>query len=154
MDCHVRIRHFSALAARLGEADPAPEPEVAEAARAVVDYFERALPLHAADEDESLAPRLGPAQASALAEMTAQHREIDRLLQQLIPLWRRVAAQPEDRSAARPRLGDGAARLIEIFDAHLAREEAHIFPAVEALPADVQKQILDEMTGRRSATPG
>lgn len=153
-DCHARIRRFSTLAARLADAETAPDAEIAEAARAVVRYFDLALPLHAADEDQSIAPRLGAAQAQALSEMTAQHQRIEWLLDELIPRWRRLATAPAERAADRAQLSDGAARLIAMFDAHLALEEAHIFPAIEALPADIQEQILDEMTGRRGPTPG
>jgi len=151
-ECHTRIRRFSALAARLADAGPASDAEIAEAARAVISYFDLALPLHAADEDESIAPRLGPAQASVLAEMAAQHQRIEWLLDELIPRWRRLATTPADRDADRSQLSDGAARLDAIFDAHLALEEAHVFPAIELLPADVQEQILDEMTARRRPT--
>src|SRR4051812_30710357 len=57
LDCHSRIRRFSTLAIRLAEAD-APPNEIAETAAAVHRYFTVALPLHAADEDLSIAPRL------------------------------------------------------------------------------------------------
>ncbi len=154
LHCHARIRRFTALAARLGDGEPAPEAEVADAARAVLDYFERALPLHAADEDESIAPRLGPTQAAALAEMTAQHAAIDRLLGGMLPRWRKLAEVPGGRATQLADLASGAARLADLFDAHLALEETQIFPAVTQLAAEVQASILAEMTGRRDATPG
>src|SRR5574341_1715069 len=58
LECHQRIRSFLGLALRLGEAWAAEPAEVADAAARVHRYFALALPLHAQDEDQSIAPRL------------------------------------------------------------------------------------------------
>jgi hypothetical protein len=58
LECHERIRHFARLALKLAGTRDLPPAEVAEAAAAVRRYFAEALPLHAADEEESMMPRL------------------------------------------------------------------------------------------------
>ena len=65
--CHVRIRHFMQLSRTLSQALDAPQAEIAEAAAALVRYFSQALPLHEADENETLFPRLHLSLASRLA---------------------------------------------------------------------------------------
>ena len=58
LDCHERIRAFTAMASRLAApGDPGPDA-IRDAAARVHRYFAEALPLHAQDEEESLAPRL------------------------------------------------------------------------------------------------
>ena len=90
-DCHERIRSFTLLARRLGQ--PVPVAEVTEAASALQRYFMISLPLHAADEDQSLAPRLlavAPDLAELLAKMSAEHAPIHQVIDDLVPLWRDV----------------------------------------------------------------
>src|SRR5262245_25640445 len=56
LECHERIRNFCALACRLAEGPPSEQAR--EAAAQLVRYFTVALPLHVADEEESIRPRL------------------------------------------------------------------------------------------------
>jgi len=58
LGCHQRIRHFTQVAFRLAQNPNAPAPDRADAARSVLRYFQIALPLHEADENESIYPRL------------------------------------------------------------------------------------------------
>ncbi len=46
LDCHARIRNFSALSVRLASPDVAAEGEIADAAARVHRYYTVALPLH------------------------------------------------------------------------------------------------------------
>lgn len=155
--CHQRIRRFTALALRLGEpGEPQGEDgDRAAAAAAVQRYFEVALPLHAADEDESLRPRLLAAGASpeaerALTVMAAEHREIEALLAEAVPLWRELAQAPERHEALRPALLRVARPLDVLFQRHLQAEEAIIFPLLRrALDADALAQIRGELRQRR-----
>ena len=71
LGCHARIRTFTALAARLSSAEPAPEADVAEAARRVRRYHAVALPLHEMDEELSIAPRLQRGAPAELGEALA-----------------------------------------------------------------------------------
>lgn len=150
--CHDRIRRFAALAARVA-VEPADAAARAEAAAAVIRYFTVALPLHAADEDDSLAPRLrGHADAldAALATMTADHADHGAVIEPVVALCRQLAAAPTDHAAVAPALGSAAAAMTAAFAAHLALEEAVVFPAVAALPAAVQREIRAEMLARRA----
>ena len=151
LDCHERIRRFTALAVKLGE--PAPVAEVAEAATAVHRYFTIALPLHSADEEESLAPRLvaaAPELGELLHNMTEQHVPIHQTVADLVPLWQRVIAEPERQPELMGRLRAPAAFLRELFEHHLQPEEEVIFPSLSArLSPQQQAEILQEMRGRR-----
>jgi len=148
--CHSRIRHFLDIAGRLRDAD-APPDQVAEAAQQLARYFSVGFPLHAADEEESLLPRLqlcSPQIASAVERMADEHKEIDSLLSSLLPVWRGAAAWPTDRSqlcATEQTRRD----FDEVLRGHLALEEAEIFPTVARLSAAHQADLLQEMRSRR-----
>lgn len=152
-DCHVRIRRYAAVAAKLGELEPGTPAQIVEAATALRRYFTEALPLHAADEDRSLAPRLVRRRdlLGALAAMSAQHREIHQMLAELAPRWRRVEEDWASQRAERAALAEGAARLSALFETHLAGEETKIFAALgTALSASDEAAILEEMRARRA----
>src|SRR5690606_25886197 len=76
--CHERIRRFTAMAVALTEpsAQSRPPSEVTDAADGVRRYLAVALPLHAADEELSITPRLrarAPSLAPALDRMCQEH---------------------------------------------------------------------------------
>src|SRR5512143_2894636 len=78
LECHQRIRSFLGLAGRLAEAREEGAEAVAEAAFRVHGYFTLALPLHARDEEDSIAPRLSgrePALDAELGTMVREHQE-------------------------------------------------------------------------------
>ena len=147
MACHGRILRFVDLSARLAGGGPA--AEVAEAAAAVHRYFSVALPLHAEDEDASLVPRLlqvAPELRGAIEETLAEHRLIEELLGELVPLWADVAGAPARR------LADGASRLAALFAPHLEREERLLFPAArERLSPGELAALRGEIRARRAA---
>jgi iron-sulfur cluster repair protein YtfE (RIC family) len=146
LECHARIRSFAAIAVRLAGED-APEAEVAEAATAVHRYFTQALPLHVADEERSLAPRLrqfAPDTSEALAAMEREHRAHEALLARLIPAWESLRADPGPRRAT---LAD-AARFQTALEEHLVAEERLVVPALLHLPAAESSAIVDELRQR------
>ena len=156
--CHERIRRFSTLGAQLAEAEVAPAEEIREAAHSVHRYFSVALPLHVADEDESVRPRLlafdGAPRAvrEAVESMTEQHTTIEELLAEALLHW---AALAEDATgaradAAREALDDLGHQLARLFHLHLGLEEEVIFPTLRRLPADDKAAITAEMRARRS----
>ena len=57
LECHHRIRGFSALGVELGTRADLPAADVVQGCERVERYFGEALPLHVADEEESLLPR-------------------------------------------------------------------------------------------------
>jgi iron-sulfur cluster repair protein YtfE (RIC family) len=147
LDCHTRIRTFSGLAVTLATA-AAPDAELADAAARVHRYFTQALPLHVADEEQSLAPRLrryAPETMAALADMEREHREHERLLGGLVTAWAAIGDDPGRRTAS----AEAASRLRAELERHLAAEEGLVVPALARLPADEARAILEEMRARR-----
>jgi hemerythrin-like domain-containing protein len=145
--CHVRIRRFVEVAARLAGG---PEAQLAEAAAAVHRYFSVALPLHAEDEDLSLTPRLAGASREiddTLGEMASEHRRIEELLAELLPHWSAVVSTPA------PLLASGASRLGALFGPHLEREERVLFPAARTLLSPAELAALRSEIRARRARP-
>ena len=56
--CHQRIRHFTGVAMKLAHAQGASPEEVTQAAAGAHRYYTVSLPLHEADEEDTLRPRL------------------------------------------------------------------------------------------------
>ena len=151
LSCHEKIRRFMATAARLAGAEEAPTTDVAEAAAALVRYFEEALPRHAEDEDESLRPRLEAAGYEGdLERLAREHEEIDALLEVLLRRWSMLAAEPARRAELAPSLLVPTRELANLFDRHLEWEEAHLIPRLaELLGDDGLAQVHAEMKARR-----
>jgi iron-sulfur cluster repair protein YtfE (RIC family) len=148
LDCHTRIRSFAELAVRLAE-DDAPDAELADAAARVHRYFTQALPLHVADEERSVAPRLrqiAPETVEALETMEREHRAHDELLARLVPAWEALRSDPRLRRETHA----DALRLRAELEAHLAAEERLIVPALARLPAEESRAIVTELRARRT----
>jgi len=134
--CHERIRKFSAMACAIAKA----QGDVREAAGAVRRYFAEAFPLHVADEEELIEPRLAlPAQVHA--DHAAHAAEIERLVA--------LCAGIEAGGPVPPELGPLAERLRKELDAHLELEERDVFPALRMLPDAVRAEIRDGIRARR-----
>lgn len=153
LDCHGRIRSFTALALRLARAAGPREAEARDAAAAVHRYFSRALPLHARDEEESILPRLrgrDPAVDAALETMHREHLEHEAALGRLLAACAAVMEDPAALPRVAPALEAAAADLERQFGAHLGAEERVLFPALRAhLGRDAHQAILAEMRARR-----
>jgi hemerythrin-like domain-containing protein len=157
LECHDRIRTFSDLAIAIGERLDAPTAHITDACARCERYFAEALPLHVADEEESLLPRLrsrSPELEAAFATMHAQHTEHEARLRELLDGLANVRQNPED-TAQRERVRTAAVQLRTDFERHLNSEENLIFRAVEdLLTPDEQAQIVAELRARRQiATP-
>jgi hemerythrin-like domain-containing protein len=153
LGCHTRIRHFTSVALKLSQPG-APADQVRSAAAAVHKYYSQALPLHEADENDSVYPRLKAALAGAptdpLAEanqaMVDQHRTINRTVASLLPQWQRSM----DDAGAAPATAAEAAELDAAWRDHLGLEERLIFPALrERLSTEDRHAIRQEMQDRR-----
>jgi len=149
LECHERIRAFVALAASLARERAAPAEEIASAAARSLRYFCDALPLHEADEEESVLPRL-PASATART-IARDHADVHRILIDLEPLWKRLTEEPAALAAVAPALTEHTSALARRFEAHLALEEGELFPLVRALPEASRAAIADEIRARRFA---
>lgn len=153
LECHARIRAFLAMARRVADGASAPREELATAAGRVHAYFTRALPLHARDEEESILPRLrgrDPEVDRELATMVHEHAEHAAPLEALVGACAVLAQDPARHGEVAPALDAAAAELERHFAAHLAREEAVVFPAMRRLlDADADAAIVRELRARR-----
>ena len=153
--CHQRIRNFTGIAVRLADASGAALPDIANAAEAVHRYYSVALPLHEADENDSVYPRLwrnltDSSERESLQAMVDQHGPIDEVVARLVPRWDEVKQHPEKLPSQAADLRTDAARLQELWREHLALEEEIVFPLIRTrLPSDDLKSIHDEMKQRR-----
>src|SRR5262245_17043047 len=112
-------------------------------------YFTHALPLHVADEEQSVLPRLRPLApeiVDALAAVEEEHRAHDELLARLVPAWDALRSDPARRKET---LAD-VRRLQADLEAHLAAEERTMVPALARLPAAEARAIVDELRARRA----
>jgi iron-sulfur cluster repair protein YtfE (RIC family) len=172
LGCHMRIRHFTEMACKLAHAHSADPEQIQRAAAEVHRYFTVALPLHEADENISLHPRLSKALGGELRiddtssspetallrklggpaadAMVEQHESIDQLVERLVPLCTILRSQPGKLEELSPELHEISAALSEIFTAHLELEEKTVFPAMERfLSANELDDIRREMRERR-----
>lgn len=154
MACHLRIRHFSATAVKLAHAQAASPADIRMSAAGVSRYLSVSLPLHEADEEESVRPRLNAVGDErvrrALVAMHDQHQAIDELVERLLPLLKLVERNPDAIHNVGAEICSTAKALQEIFDAHLKLEEEVVFPAIpQALPEQERAAMLKEMQQRR-----
>lgn len=158
LSCHARIRHHASLAVRLSEALASPASEVAEAASQVHRYFSKALPLHARDEELTLAPRLRGLSSEidgALAAMIGEHAEHEPLLETLVSLCGELATHPDRLVQVAQSLSECSRNLEAAFSLHLEHEERVVFPAARAhIPDDEKARMAAELDERHRAGPG
>ena len=161
LGCHARIRHFMQLSRTLACAVDVPPQEIADAAAAIFRYFSLALPLHEADENKSLFPRihaalpLGGLVRAAAEAMVEQHKVIDELAAELLSLCATLDRSPGRLPALARRLEHVTCALDQIFAAHLRLEETVIFPSLHELLSPAQMdEILEEMIERRRVPKG
>lgn len=152
-DCHDRIRGFIREAAAIAASDGSTDPERRQrSAQDVLRYFTIALPLHEADEDASIAPRLRAAAGGSLDgifERMEEHDRIDYLVGELLRDWQHISVDgslPPDL----PRHRASIERLGAIMEEHLQNEETELFPRIAALPESERRAIVREMAERRS----
>jgi len=145
--CHGRIRSFLALAAKAMEG-PCDRLRV-DAAREAGRFFALALPLHAEDEDRSVAPRLralGDRELDAeLDSMTSEHEPIEELARTVAAACASLVETQRAPSAAL----ESIARLSALLEGHLEREERIVFPALHRLSAGARREIAAEARERR-----
>jgi hypothetical protein len=155
--CHDRMRHFVGAAARAAAArDPHPAG-LSEAIAGVRRYFTVALPLHEADEERSIAPRLleSPARRrveEAIEAMVAQHAALHGILAVIDPMWERIAANADALVSIREPLVAGTDALGRAVEEHLALEEEHVLPAIaRTLTPAARASIVTEIRSRRAS---
>jgi iron-sulfur cluster repair protein YtfE (RIC family) len=153
LQCHERIRAFIGLAARLALSEEADDKEIRDAASRVIRYFSEALPLHVADEEQSIVPRLSgrePAIDAALERMRQEHKDHEPQLQSLLKTCRVLEESPGRLNEVRPGFQATVSALEREFVKHLEEEETVILPAIRTILRDDDRDaILRELRARR-----
>lgn len=147
--CHERIRTFSDGLSRIAALPDLQDPRVPAAAAQAHRYFSVGLPLHAVDEDESLAPRLRKAVPESGPLLDALHRDhvaIDACLATLLPLLQSLA---EGRPVPHATFRAAVNVLRDVLLPHIEREERELFPLCAALPGADKLAIGRELVARR-----
>ena len=114
LECHERIRSFAGVARRIAETTSASADEIRDAAARVSRYFSEALPLHVADEEQSIIPRLAGKNAdvdAALARMHGEHQEHEQKLKVVVETCNTLKKSPRMLDDLRDRLRDAATAL-------------------------------------------
>jgi hypothetical protein len=149
--CHERVRHYSTLLVKLSVhlAEHGADQEAANAAKAVLRYFDVAAPLHHADEESDLFPVLLAHANSHLAEKI---QSIEDEHAELQALW--VLIRPKLQMIAKGQEADltreEARTFFSRYFAHSAREEMEIYPYAATLLDDVtMTEIGQRMAARR-----
>jgi hemerythrin-like domain-containing protein len=115
-------------------------------ARALAAWFACELPLHRADEETSLYPRLGPEVAPALALVRAEEAALDAVRRAL----RSDLAHMATGHRPAPGFAERATRFAAAYRRCMAEEEEGVFPVAQAtLGAACRATIAREMAARR-----
>ncbi|MDY7228841.1 hemerythrin domain-containing protein [Hyalangium rubrum] len=155
LESHQQMRKFAALAAQLGKARGKQPAELSEAASQIIRYFTLGMPMHAEDEDYSLAPRLfdvtlPPEVIKGLWEMARQHEDLERAVDELLPAWVAVRDTPERHRELAAYLTLGGRQLMSQVEEHLSMEEQRLFPLIrERLDEETLAVIAMEILDRR-----
>lgn len=151
--CHRRIRSHVTTARRLVAAGQASPPgEIREAASQIRRYFTLALPLHVADEDQTIAPHLqrsGPDVTRALTTLTAEHVAHQPLIDQLVELCAELERDPAVLPAVTTKLSQVVETLASELATHLELEEQVVFPMLRQLPESERMELLAAIRRRR-----
>ncbi|MFO0598788.1 MAG: hemerythrin domain-containing protein [Myxococcaceae bacterium] len=156
LESHVETRQVISMACALATRN-ATEP-TRQMAQAIADYVEWVVPLHRADEDVSLLPRLlgrNGTVDSALSTMTRQHVALEAQLSRILLLCRMVGRDVSRLHALRFELEAAADHLRARVTEHQAFEESAVFPALKRLLyQDELESIHGEMERRRANAAG
>jgi len=153
--CHVRIRSECDALRRLAEhmKDSGCDGPARQMAGNVMRYFDTAARHHHLDEEEDLLPRMmaaatigrGSKLTHLVADIATEHREMDRI-------WKELRAVLQEISAGESTSLDALTvdRFAKLYGAHIAQEEANVFPLAEMLlsKADLA-EIGSSMAQRR-----
>jgi hemerythrin-like domain-containing protein len=117
--------------------------------------YQVALPLHEADENESIYPRLhrklpSGYLAAANESMVQQHTAIDALVAELLPMWQAIAENPEAQKRVSDELRDRVKQLQQLWNTHLRLEEQDVVPAMRAF---LSEQDLRAIQAEMRAPP-
>lgn len=158
-DCHRRIEHFLSVlitVARQARGGALDAQQQAALDRALT-YFRSAAPRHTEDEEQSLFPRMrasdDPRAREAMAAidaLEADHRAADAAHAEVDALGTRWLAEHQLPAQDHQRLVELLEKLQTLYRAHIAVEDANVFPlAGQVLSAEAKAQVGSEMASRR-----
>jgi hemerythrin-like domain-containing protein len=152
--CHGRIERQLETLARLQRHLPENgcDHDARTAARAILRYFDTAVPNHHADEEQSLFPRLAQALPNdappLLADLHNDHAKLAAAWRKLRPVLAAIATGQRDNMSPRQ-----VAEITAAYEAHIAREERDLFAlAAQTFDAGTIAEIGLEMASRRGVT--
>ncbi|OEZ88195.1 pyridoxine/pyridoxamine 5'-phosphate oxidase [Janthinobacterium sp. HH104] len=157
--CHDKIRkQLTTLQKLLGHlAQHGNTADAQQAAKAVLQYFNKAAHLHHDDEEQDLMPML---QATAtgddaallttlVPEILADHQRMDQAWLTLRPELDAIAAGTGTQLSA-----DGVAAYVAAYHAHMSKEEGQLAPMAKRLfSAQQMEQLGTAMQRRRGIAP-
>jgi hypothetical protein len=141
--CHLRVQGQCATLRRLQPhlAAHGADPQARAAATAVMRYFDTAARHHHEDEEADLFPALlqcvAGSEATVLRELVSALRADHRALEVRWRSLRRVLEQVAGGTAA-TLAADEVQGLVDLYDRHIAREEAELLPMARRLLGDAE----------------
>ena len=157
--CHDKIRKqlttLQNLLGHLGQNGNTPEAQ--QAAKAVLQYFNKAAHLHHADEEQDLMPMLqvtatgedAALLATLVPDILADHQRMDQVWLTLRPELDAIAAGTDSQLSH-----DGVRDYIAAYQAHMAKEEGQLAPMAKRLfSAQQMEQLGTAMQRRRGIAP-
>jgi hemerythrin-like domain-containing protein len=155
--CHHRVERQCETLRRLVAhvASHGPDDDARVAAAAVMRYFDTAARDHHADEETDLFPALVESMAGSdavcvrelTASLVAEHRELE---QRWRALHRRLEQVTRADAATLP--DDEVHGFIDLYERHIAREEAELLPMAGRLLSDAELDRIGlAMRARRDA---
>jgi hemerythrin-like domain-containing protein len=156
-DCHKRIQFFLRDLVRLAESAMRLDPDQRVALERALRYFRESAPRHTADEEESLFPRLRAMNDRRLnevfvkiEELEADHKRANESHSAVDTIGVRWLVDGAIGMEEAARLKAQLRGLSELYEHHLAVEDAEIFPVAGALlSADDKTGLGQEMARRR-----
>ncbi|PKB22338.1 pyridoxamine 5'-phosphate oxidase [Janthinobacterium sp. 64] len=157
--CHDKIRkQLTTLQNLLGHlAQHGNTADAQQAAKAVLQYFNKAAHLHHDDEEQDLMPMLQTTAtgddaallATLVPEILADHQRMDQAWLTLRPELDAIAAGTGTQLAA-----EGVAAYIAAYQAHMSKEEGHLAPMAKRLfSAQQMERLGTAMQRRRGIAP-
>ncbi|MGX9733060.1 pyridoxamine 5'-phosphate oxidase [Janthinobacterium aestuarii] len=157
--CHDKIRkQLTTLQNLLGHlAQHGNTADAQQAAKAVLQYFNKAAHLHHDDEEQDLMPMLQATAtgddaallATLVPEILADHQRMDQAWLTLRPELDAIAAGTGTQLSA-----DGVAAYVAAYHAHMSKEEGQLAPMAKHLfSAQQMEQLGTAMQRRRGIAP-
>jgi hemerythrin-like domain-containing protein len=158
-DCHRRIERFLSVIAQIAAGAPGGPlgDEQQRALDTALRYFREAAPKHAADEEETLFPRMRRMDSSDVRAVLARvdaleadHQRADRAHAEVDRLGNAWLQDGSLAAGDASRLAELMQELQELYRAHIAVEEGEVFPAAaRSLEPAERAAAGQEMAARR-----